>query len=145
MLLPLSLWFACGRYATAALRAVTVALGLLCVAETRAEWLLVEPDANQAPDPFVVFIDSETIANKRDRMTVRVLLNMRHKTDDGVVSVIAEDEYDCVAERMRTLSMVSYADRDGRGAVVREFKTIGDWVKIKPGKINEAVMDSACP
>ncbi len=145
MLLPLSLWFACGRDATAALRAVTIALGLLCVTETRAEWLLVEPDANQAPDPFVVFIDSETVANKRDRMTVRVLLNMRHKTDDGVVSVIAEDEYDCVAERMRTLSMVSYADRNGRGAVVREFKTIGNWVKIKPGKINEAIMDSACP
>jgi hypothetical protein len=92
-----------------------------------------------------MYIDSETIVNKRDRMTVRVLLNMRHKTDDGVASVIAEDEYDCIAERMRTLSMVSYAEKDGRGAVIREFKTVGDWVKIKSGKINEAVMDSACP
>ena len=145
MPLPLSLQFALIHTAPVKLRAVFVALGLFYTTETRADWLLVEPDANQAPDPFVMYIDSETIVNKRDRMTVRVLLNMRHKTDDGVASVIAEDEYDCIAERMRTLSMVSYAEKDGRGAVIREFKTVGDWVKIKSGKINEAVMDSACP
>jgi hypothetical protein len=97
------------------------------------------------PDPFVVYVDSESIATKRDRMTVRVLLNMRQRTDDGVASVIAVDEYDCRAERMRTHSMTSYAETDGKGAVVREFKTIGDWVKIGTGKINEAVLDSVCP
>jgi len=117
---------------------------LLPVADTHAEWLMVEPNSS-APDPFVVFVDSESIATKRDRMTVRVLLNMRHKTDDGVASVIAVDEYDCRAERMRTHSMSSYAEIDGKGALVREFKTIGDWVKIGAGKINEAVLDSVCP
>ena len=117
---------------------------LLPVADTHAEWLLVEPNSN-APDPFVVFVDSESIATKRDRMTVRVLLNMRHKTDDGVASVIAVDEYDCKAERMRTHAMTSYAEIDGKGALVREFKTVGDWVKIGIGKINEAVLDSVCP
>jgi hypothetical protein len=117
---------------------------LLPVADTHAEWLLVEPNSS-APDPFVVYVDSESIATKRDRMTVRVLLNMRHRTDDGVGSVIAVDEYDCRAERMRTHSMTSYAEIDGKGAVVREFKTIGDWVKIGAGKINEAVLDSVCP
>jgi hypothetical protein len=117
---------------------------LLPVADTHAEWLLVEPNSN-TPDPFVVFVDSESIATKRDRMTVRVLLNMRHKTDDGVASVIAVDEYDCKAERMRTHSMTSYAEIDGKGALVREFKTVGDWVKIGIGKINEAVLDSVCP
>ena len=117
---------------------------LLPVADTHAEWLLVEPNSS-APDPFVVYVDSESIATKRDRMTVRVLLNMRHRTDDGVASVIAVDEYDCRAERMRTHSMTSFAEIDGKGAVVREFKTIGDWVKIGAGKINEAVLDSVCP
>ena len=117
---------------------------LLPVADTHAEWLMVDPNSS-APDPFVVFVDSESIATKRDRMTVRVLLNMRHKTDDGVASVIAIDEYDCRAERMRTHSMSSYAEIDGKGALVREFKTIGDWVKIGTGKINEAVLDSVCP
>jgi hypothetical protein len=106
--------------------------------------LLVEPNSS-APDPFVVYVDSESIATKRDRMTVKVLLNMRHRTDDGVASVIAIDEYDCRAERMRTHSMTSYAEIDGKGAVVREFKTIGDWVKIEAGKINDAVLDSVCP
>ena len=127
-----SLWFA------------IILFCLLPVADTHAEWLLVEPNSN-APDPFVVFVDSESIATKRDRMTVRVLLNMRHKTDDGVASVIAVDEYDCKAERMRTHSMTSYAEIDGKGALVREFKTVGDWVKIGIGKINEAVLDSVCP
>lgn len=117
---------------------------LLPLAETHAEWLLVEPNSN-APDPFVVYVDSESIAIKRDRMKVRVLLNMRHRTDDGVASVIAVDEYDCKAERMRTHSMTSYAEIDGKGALVREFKTVGDWVKIGTGKINEAVLDSVCP
>ena len=117
---------------------------LLPLADTRAEWLLVEPNTS-VPDPFVVYVDSESIATKRDRMTVRVLLNMRHRSDDGVASVIAVDEYDCRAERMRTHSMTSFAEIDGKGAVVREFKTIGDWVKIGQGKINEAVLDSVCP
>ena len=117
---------------------------LLPIADTYAEWLLVEPNSS-TPDPFVVYVDAESIATKRDRMTVRVLLNMRHRTDDGVASVIAVDEYDCRAERMRTHSMTSYAEIDGKGAVVREFKTIGDWVKIGTGKINEAVLDSVCP
>jgi hypothetical protein len=117
---------------------------LLPLADTHAEWLLVEPNSN-VPDPFVVYVDSESIATKRDRMTVRVLLNMRNKTDDGVASVIAIDEYDCRAERMRTHSMSSFAEIDGKGALVREFKTVGDWVKIGTGKINEAVLDSVCP
>ena len=116
---------------------------LLPVAETHAEWLLVEPNSS-APDPFVVFVDSESIAQKRDRMTVRVLVNMRQRTDDGVASVIAVDEYDCRAERMRTRSMTSYGEIDGKGTLVREFKTVGEWVKIEPGKINEAVLDSVC-
>jgi hypothetical protein len=122
----------------------TILFCLLPVADTYAEWLLVEPNSS-APDPFVVYVDSESIATKRDRMTVKVLLNMRHRTDDGVASVIAIDEYDCRAERMRTHSMTSYAEIDGKGAVVREFKTIGDWVKIEAGKINDAVLDSVCP
>ena len=117
---------------------------LLPVPDAHAEWLLVEPNSS-VPDPFVVYVDSESIATKRDRMTVRVLLNMRQRTDDGVASVIAVDEYDCRAERMRTHSMTSYAETEGKGAVVREFKTIGDWVKIGTGKINEAVLDSVCP
>lgn len=145
MLMPRSLQFTTGRNAHASLRLLITTLALLCAAQTRAEWLLVEPAENQAPDPFVVFIDSESISNKRDRMTVRVLLNMRRRTEDGVSSVIAEDEYDCRTERMRTLSMVSYSETNGKGAVIREFKTVGEWVKVEIGKINEAVMDSTCP
>jgi hypothetical protein len=132
------------RRAFASLSFAIIFFCLLPVANTHAEWLLVEPN-NSAPDPFVVYVDSESITTKRDRMTVRVLLNMRHRTDDGVASVIAVDEYDCRAERMRTHSMTSFAEIDGKGAVVREFKTIGDWVKIGAGKINEAVLDSVCP
>jgi hypothetical protein len=117
---------------------------LLPLADTHAEWLMVEPNSS-VPDSFVVYVDSDSIANKRDRMTVRVLLNMRHRSDNGVASVIAVDEYDCKAERMRTHSMSSFSEIDGKGALVREFKTVGDWVKIGNGKINEAVLDSVCP
>lgn len=145
MLMPRSLQFKRSRKAHLGPRLFIATVGLLCGAQSRAEWLLVQPAENQAPDPFVVFIDSESISNKRDRMTVRVLLNMRRRTEDGVGSVIAEDEYDCRTERMRTLSMVSYAESDGKGAVIREFKTVGEWVKVESGKINEAVMDSSCP
>ena len=136
--------FVMHRRAFASLSFAIIFFCLLPVANTHAEWLLVEPNS-RAPDPFVVYVDSESITTKRDRMTVRVLLNMRHRTDDGVASVIAVDEYDCRAERMRTHSMTSFAEIDGKGAVVREFKTIGDWVKIGAGKINEAVLDSVCP
>ena len=116
MLLPRPLSSAMRQRYLAQLCMVSALLALVSVSDTHAEWLLVEPN-NSTPDSFVVYIDSESITHKRDRMTVRVLLNMRHRTDDGIASVIAVDEYDCRAERMRTRSMVSYAETDGKGAV----------------------------
>ena len=75
---------------------------------------------------------------------MRVLLNMRDKTDDGIASVVAVDEYDCLKDRMRSRSVVSHAERDGKGRVVREFKALGAWVPVEPGRINEAVLENVC-
>ena len=109
-----------------------------------AEWLPIVRESDVAAKRFSLFVDSDSIVRKGERVTVRVLLNMREKTDDGIASVVAVDEYDCLNDRMRSRSVVSHAERDGKGRVVREFRSIGAWVPVEPGKINEAVLANVC-
>ncbi len=110
----------------------------------RAEWVPIVRESDVAAKRFSLFVDSGSIVRNGERVTVRVLLNMRDKTDDGIASVVAVDEYDCLKDRMRSRSVVSHAERDGKGRVVREFKALGAWVPVEPGKINEAVLENVC-
>ncbi len=113
-------------------------------AEASAEWVPIVRESDVAARRFSLFVDSGSIVRHAERVTVRVLLNMREKTDDGIASVLAVDEYDCLNDRMRSRSVVSHAERDGKGRVVREFKALGAWVPVEPGKINEAVLENVC-
>jgi hypothetical protein len=117
---------------------------ILVPAQACAEWIPIVRESDAAAKRFALFVDSKSIIRRGERVTVRVLLNMREKTDDGIASVIAIDEYDCLNDRMRSRSIVSHAGRDGRGRVVREFKALGAWVPVEPGKINDAVLDNVC-
>ena len=126
-------------------------LGVIIIALTMglphaamAEWLPIVRESDVAAKRFSLFVDSDSIVRKGERVTVRVLLNMREKTDDGIASVVAVDEYDCLNDHMRSRSVVSHAERDGKGRVVREFRSIGAWVPVEPGKINEAVLANVC-
>ncbi len=113
-------------------------------APARAEWVPIVRESDVTARRFSLFIDSGSLVRQAERVTVRVLLNMREKTDDGIASVVAVDEYDCMNDRMRSRSIVSHSERDGKGRVVREFKALGAWVPVEPGKINEAVLESVC-
>lgn len=115
----------------------------LCAA-AHAEWKPVARDKDAAAQRFVLYVDFGSIQRKEERVTVRVLLNMREKTDDGIASVIATDEYDCVRDRMRSRAVTSYAELNGKGRVIRDFKNLGAWVPVEPGKINEAVLENVC-
>ncbi len=125
---------------------VGLVIALLSVLSTpvRAEWVPIVRESDVAAMRFSLFVDSGSIVRNGERVTVRVLLNMRDKTDDGIASVVAVDEYDCLKDRMRSRSVVSHAERDGKGRVVREFKALGAWVPVEPGKINEAVLENVC-
>ncbi len=109
-----------------------------------AEWKPIVRDSDPVAQRFILFIDTTSIVRKDERVSVRVLLNLREKTDDGIGSVVAVDEYDCVNDRMRSRSVVSHAERDGKGRVVRESRALGAWVPVEPGKINDAVLASVC-
>ena len=123
---------------------IIIALTIVLPARAMAEWLPIVRESDVAAKRFSLFVDTESIVRKGERVTVRVLLNMREKTDDGIASVLAVDEYDCLNDRMRSRSVVSHAERDGKGRIVREFKSIGAWVPVEPGKINEAVLANVC-
>lgn len=119
------------------------ALSAWCV-PVYAEWVPIVRESDVAARRFSLYIDSGSIVRHNERVTVRLLLNMRDKTEDGISSVVAVDEYDCLNDRMRSRSVVSHAERDGKGRVVREFKALGAWVPVEPGKINEAVLENVC-
>lgn len=109
-----------------------------------AEWAPIIRESDVAARRFSLYVDVGSIVRRGERVTVRVLLNMREKTEDGISSVIAVDEYDCLNDRMRSRSVISHAERDGKGRVVREFGALGAWVPVEPGKINEAVLENVC-
>ena len=116
----------------------------LFASAAHAGWVQIARDSDPAARRFALYIDPSSIVRKGERVTVKVLLNMREPTDDGIHSVIAVDEYDCVSDRMRSRSVVSHAERDGKGRIVREFRNLGAWVNVEPGKINDAVLESVC-
>jgi hypothetical protein len=113
-------------------------------APVHAEWVPIVRESDVVAKRFALYVDAGSIVRHGERVTVRVLLNMRDKTEDGISSVVAVDEYDCLNDRMRSRSVVSYAERDGKGRVVREFRALGAWVPVEPGKINEAVLEHVC-
>ena len=109
-----------------------------------AQWVPIIRESDVFARRFSLYIDAGSIVRHGERVTVRVLLNMRERTEDGISSVVAVDEYDCLNDRMRSRSVVSHAERDGKGRVVREFRALGAWVPVEPGKINEAVLEHVC-
>jgi len=113
-------------------------------APVHAEWVPIVRESDVVAKRFALYIDSSSLVRHGERVTVRVLLKMRDKTEDGISSVLAVDEYDCLNDLMRSRSVVSYAERDGKGRVVREFRALGAWVPVEQGKINEAVLKNVC-
>lgn len=109
-----------------------------------AGWVSVQRDADPMSRMFITYMDPNSVQRKGEHVTMRVLLNYRERTEEGIASAVGVNEFDCLNDRMRTRSSVSYAELDGKGKVIREFKHVGAWTRVVEGTISEALLESAC-
>jgi hypothetical protein len=117
---------------------------LLAASLTHADWLPLTRDGDPAADRYRTYIDPTSIVRKGDQVMLRVLMNYRERSEEGIASAVAVNEFDCVNDRVRSRSVVAHAEPDGKGRVIREFKGLGAWSAIPPGTINEVLLESAC-
>jgi len=109
-----------------------------------AGWMPINRDDDPMARMFVTYMDPQSMQRKGEHVTVRVLMNYRERTEEGIASAVGVNEFDCLNDRVRTRSSVSYGELDGKGRVIREFKSVGAWTRVTEGTVNEALLESAC-
>ncbi len=111
----------------------------------QAGWVPVTTRAGGAQaERFRTYIDPTTVARRGENVTVRVLVNYRERSEEGMASAVGVNEFDCLNDRMRSRTVSGYGEPDGKGRLIREFKNIGAWNNVQPGTTNEALLQSAC-
>ena len=116
----------------------------LSVSPAQAGWVPVTRDGDAQAELFRTYIDAKSIVRKGEHVSLRVLMNYREPSEEGIASAVGVNEFDCVNDRMRSRSVTAYGEPDGKGRVIREFKSVGAWSRVQPGTINEALLESAC-
>lgn len=98
---------------------------------------------------FEIFVDPATVRKKGKIVKLWAVDSYYAPTvnADGQSyrSVKAQEEFDCVKEISRILTLTQYSEGLGYGEVVYNY--IGDpgpWVPISPGTVKEAVWKFAC-
>ncbi len=99
-------------------------------------------------DGFDMYFDPATI--RRSGMLVkmwRLLDEKRIKIGSASVpyqSSMSQDEYDCKAERIRSLAFTYFGGKMGQGEVLFTTSRSSDWSPVAPGSVDEAYWKIAC-
>ena len=119
---------------------VVLALSLLlAAAPLRAEWLKVgETDA------AVHYIDAATIRRDGNLRRVWTVQDMRDTDPAGVRSIRALEEYDCLTERFRYLSLTAHSAPMAGGEVVAAHILDDNWTARPPGTKPSAIEKIVC-
>ena len=117
---------------------------MLVTVVAQAGWVPVSRDGDVGADLYRTYIDPTSVVRKGDHVSLKVLMNYRERSEEGIASAIGVNEFDCLSDRMRSRSVTAYAEPDGKGRVIREFKNVGAWSPVSPGTTYEALLESAC-
>lgn len=117
---------------------------MLATPVAQAGWVPVTRYGDAEADLFRTYLDPKSVSRKGEHVTLRVLMNYRERSEEGIASAVGVNEFDCLNDRMRSRSVTAYGEPDGKGRVIREFKSVGAWSHVQPGTINEALLESAC-
>lgn len=110
-----------------------------------AEWEEVGTGNSGA---FIFYADRATIRNLG--ATVKMWDLIDHKTvqklskNEPFLSAKNQSEYDCNAEKSRTVYFSNHAQKMGTGKVVYMGNDVQDWAPIPPGSVTETLSKVAC-
>lgn len=123
-------------------------LALLCGAAVSVPAMAADWQPYAQTDDFVYFYDRSSVRKSGKRVRVWVLYDYTETQGAGDFryrSMKALNEYDCVEEQTRCLSVSYYSDSLGRGSTVSSatFKG-GEWRYVAPETIADAELRVAC-
>ena len=107
-----------------------------------AEWLLV--GVNEAT---ILYCDPTTIRKAGDRVRMLSLFDLKTARNlDGkpYMSMQMQKEFDCKESQSRTLSVKAYSGNMGKGEVVSNKSSPGEWSPVLPGSAQETEWKVAC-
>ncbi len=121
---------------------ILVAVQLLSEAPAFAEWLLVDGN-NKAR----IYVDSETIIRNGERVSVRVLDDLRTAQTRWFTTYLSsrgQEEHNCSNERFRLLAVEHFAGNMGTGDVVYQKSGESAWAPIPRGTLAQSVWKFVC-
>jgi hypothetical protein len=115
--------------------------GLSCAA--MASWVKVAEDTDT-----VGYYDPATLARAGNVLTVTELNDFKRpattSTDRVFRSARSQRQYDCVAGRMRTVSLAPFEGQMGDGRALDVPPPTSDWVAVVPGSTRADTLHALC-
>ena len=122
----------------------TVLLAYLLLSSTApAEWV---ETVNHHLDTH--FVDYSRMQKGEGSVRLWELYNCatddRTAAGEGYRSIKVLHEYDCLEKKVRVLSVVHYAGKNGTGKILPGDSVVGDWKAILPGSTSDTVWQVTC-
>ena len=98
-------------------------------------------------DDFIHYVDRATIRKSGNLVKMWNLKNyktVRTLAGYSLLSMMTQEEYDCMEEKRRLLAFTWFDGQMGNGKVVVTDSDTGKWSPIRPGSIAETMFEVAC-
>ncbi len=116
---------------------------LVTATAANAEWTLVDSSAE-----LVQYVDRTTVQRKGNFAKVWNLRDLKKSSKNYqgnyYFSQKALEEYDCVGNKIRLISLVQYGQKMGGGTVVDFQNGTSPWIPVVPQTVGETLWKIAC-
>jgi hypothetical protein len=104
-------------------------------------------EAWSAESGTTVYADPDTIYRKGDLVKMEVLFDFKTiqtKAGASYLSAKAQMEYDCAEQRFEGLAVMYFSGNMGSGNLLDRSSSIGKWLLVSPGSLDQALWNVAC-
>jgi len=128
---------------------ILLAVLILTHGPVRAEWVAIEARYQSHPLQ-TAYIDPDTIRREGPLVVVSALIDWKAmqggRSPTRFYSTKITKQFDCAAQRVRTLAATDFDGHLGTGEVIggSGYTSEGHWVAVEPGTINEGLWEAAC-
>jgi hypothetical protein len=119
-------------------------LFFLLIFISSSAWTGWVPIANSDSGDTEFYVDPATIRKEGVLRKFWKMVNLKNRNKNGDISFRFRDELDCKEEKFRNLNITTFSEKMLSGEITNNFNTIGKWVYIAPGTLDEAVMEYVC-
>ena len=131
-----------------------ISLLFLSSIPANAEWTAVEKDY-LLPGLQTVYVDPDSIRREGNLVTMRQLINFKWmQGNQGIgplgfgphrfFSTKTHKQFDCAEKRLRLLAFTEFSRRMGTGMPANGYVDNGNWIRVEPESINQALWEVAC-